>query len=477
MTKFLALIFGGLTALTAVAMLWRPAADTSGKKPIVWVCDNNPARIDQINEFNRLHPDLKLVLDYSNNDAQKTLVQATSRVGPDIFNTFGGTIQAYANAGIMLDLTEEAKALGCSVADTWPAVKNEISYLGRQYSYPCNAGSDILIYNKNVFDRLDIPYPQKDLSWEDLFALGQQIRSKSNGQVFAVARLNWAYFFASLGGQYFSEDGTQLLINTDKMRRAFQTHKDCLFEYKIMPTSVELNALSGQGGWGAGELNQFAAGRFAMIMIGEWSNIGFRRQYHDQMERIARWEAADPATRGPRPEVIGLGAMMIPHFAGMPPAYNVGTRSAAINVDSKSKEDALKFLQYLAGPEYAQLINKNGDNLPGNPKYADLGVEPGPPELARMEMHEATKESMNYGFAINDSPYLLSSDVNRVLAEQVSRMETNPSLKVEEMLASAQKELEKLMQRNLKRDPRLRKDFEQRVQARDNKVAAVNKGN
>lgn len=473
MTKFLLIIFGSLIALTAVAMLWRPAADTSGKKPIVWVCDNSPARREQIDEFNRQHPDLKLVLDYSNEDTQKVLVQASSGVGPDIFNTFGSTIQAYANAGIMLDITEDAKALGCSLDDTWPAVKNEISYLGRQYSYPCNAGSDILVYNKNIFDRLGVPYPQKDSTWEDLFALGQQIRSRSNGEIFGVARLGWGYFFASLGGQFFSEDGTQLLINTDKMRRAFETHKACLFKYKIMPTSVEMNSLSGQGGWGAGERNQFAAGRFAIILIGQWSNIGFRRQYEEQMKKVAHWEAADPAARGPRPEVIRLGATMIPHFAGMPPAYNVGTRSAAINRDSKVTKEALQFLQYLAGPEYAQLVNKNGDNLPGNPKYADLGVEPGPPELARMEMHEATKASMNYGFPLQDSPFMLNSDIYRVLLEQVSRMETNPSLEVESMLATAQKELERLMERNLNRDPRLRKDFEQRVQARSNQMAAT----
>lgn len=466
MTKFLLIIFGFLVALTGVAMVWRPAPDTSGKTRIVWVSDNNPARREQIDTFNKLHPDLNLVLDYSNNDTQKTLVQASSGVGADIFNASAPAIQAFANAGIMMDVTEEAKEMGFSFDDAWPAVRNEISYLGRQYSYPCNAGSDILIYNKNVFDRLGVPYPQKLMSWEDLFALGQQIRERSKGHIYGIGNLGWGYFFGSLKGQFFSEDGTQLLINTDLMRRAFETHKDCLFKYKIMPTTVELNALSGQGGFGAGVINQFAAGRFGMITIGQWSIIGFRRQYRDQMEKIARWEKEDPATRGPRPEVIRLGSAMLPHFAGMKPSYLVGTRSAPINADSHVKEGALKFLQYLAGPEYARLINKEADNLPGNPKYANLGVEPGPPELGRLEMHENSVDSMAYGYPMGDSPFMLISDVYRVLTDQVSRMETNPDLKVEEMLQTAQNELERLMQRNLSRDPRLKELFDQRVKAR-----------
>ena len=151
---------------------------------------------------------------------------------------------------------------------------------------------------------------------------------------------------------------------------------------------------------------------------------------------------------------------MRPHspFPERPPSYAVFSRSAGVNARSPHRESAIKFLQFLAGPEYSRLINQAADALPGNPRFADIGLEPGPDSLARMEMQRATVEAMRHGYSFSYSPILLNTDVIRALKTQVSRLESNPNLEVDDAFRAAQQELDKLAQRSLSRDPALRED-------------------
>lgn len=451
--RFLLIVAAGLGVLTVVAMIWRPRTSPDGRTPLVWVTDNNPARSEQIENFNRANPDLALGLDYGNAGLQKIILQCSSGVGPDIFDYGDDQLQALAEAGVVWDVTSAAQEMGFSAAsDTWPAAAPLLSYDGRQYGYPCNLDVYLLIYNKNVFDDFGVPYPSGLMTMDEFFAMAERVNSRTNphagrgGNVFAVSGFNWRILFGSLRGEYFSESGLPVIAGSPALRKAFETHREMIFTRRLMPTSVEMKSMSGQGGWGATTLNQFAAGKFAMTLTGQWSLIAFTRMHRHQTEKSS-------ARPGERP--LRLGAVLIPRFSGHPPCYRLQTRLAGINAHSPRRTEALKFLQYLAGPVYSESINRGMDALPGNPKYADLGLVPGPPDLARMEMHAVTKEAVVHGYSPRRSPFLLTSDVVRVLDTQVSRMESNPGLSVDKLLRDAQAEIDVLLRRNLERNPEL----------------------
>lgn len=468
-TRFLALLFLVLVALSVVASVWKPQASASGKTPLVWVSDNNPARSAQIAAFNEEHPDLELRLDYGNSGAQKIILQSASGVGPDLFDFGEEQMESYVEAGILWDVTEAAKKMGFAASEVgWPGGVNTYMYQGRQYGFPCNTGSQILIYNKNVFDFFGIPYPKDQMTWEEFFELAKKVNAHTNPegaqgrQIFGVTGLNFRYFFESMRGEFFKEDGSFDLVNNDELRKALDLHRDIVFTYRITPTTVEAKQMSGQGGWGSGNLNQFAAGRYAMLISGHWSLIAFGRAYQKQTEFLAN-QGIDPATiTNPLDRPLRLGAVLYPHFAGMEPHYRVGSRVAGINAKSPRREEALQFLQYLAGPTYSRLLNEGTDFLPGNPKYADLGAEPGPPDLARPELQAATVRAMGYGYVPRNSPFLFMGDVMRVMNAQISRLESNPGVTTDEMLKSAQTELNTLMRRNLDRNAELRDLFIER---------------
>jgi ABC-type glycerol-3-phosphate transport system substrate-binding protein len=153
--------------------------------------------------------------------------------------------------------------------------------------------------------------------------------------------------------------------------------------------------------------------------------------------------------------------VMLPHIAGLRPRYAVSARSVAINALSHNRREALKFVKFLASKEYSQIVNEGVDALPGNPQFANVGLQEGEPALSELEMHRNTIKTLEYGHQLRRSPFLLTSDVGRVLSDGISRIESDASLPVAAVLAGAQEELERLMQRNLDRDPMLREKYKQ----------------
>jgi ABC-type glycerol-3-phosphate transport system substrate-binding protein len=457
-------VFAALSALSAIAVLTRPADSFPGRLHLVRTTDPNPRRTMEVAAFNARYPDLALILDNGSNRLEKIIVQSSSGVGPDLFDVGNGSqLQTYVNSGIALDVTEEAKQMGFSaMTETWPAVRGELMENGRQYSYPANVNTNILIYNKAVFDKVGVPYPKQNLTWEQFFDVAKKVTKRAGAQtIYGSTGINWQAFFLSLKGEYFSPDGTRLLLTQKPMLTAFQMHHDMLYKHRITPSSLELKSMSGQGGWGSGAINQFSDGRFAMIAIGKWALITFRSAHKDQTEKFDKWQKRSPRDEKARPSVMRLGSVMLPHMAGKPLVFGVASRSEAVNALGKHREQALKFLQFLASKEYSQLVNDGVDALPGNPKYASVGLKPGDPDLSEMEMHRNTIETMKFGYQTRHSPFLLQSDVERILSEQMSRIETDPSLPVAEALNAAQDDLERLMQRNLDRDPKLKARYKE----------------
>ncbi|MGJ3242333.1 MAG: ABC transporter substrate-binding protein [Opitutales bacterium] len=456
MKSFLVIALSLLTAWSVLALVLKPEPPPEGITRLVWVSDNNPARQEQIQLFNELGEGRGLVLDYGNGGVEKIIVQSASGVGPDIFDTFNlAQLESIVEAGIAQDLSELPQAEAYDADDLWPAARDGLIFNGGQWGYPANINVNILIYNKNVFDRFGVPYPEphESMSWEAFLALARELTDES-ANIYGILGFDWKNMVAFRKAQYFSEDGTELLIDTPAMREVFRQCRDLIYKHEVQVSSLELKSMMTQGGWGGGgSVNQFATGNFAMLNLGKWSIIGFQRALQTQKRQLAKWED-DPD--GPKPEVLRLGSTLLPHFTDVgAPSYLINTRAAAINSRSENKEMAADFIAYLAGPEYSRSINSSHDALPGNPAYANLGLAEGPPEFNVPEMHKNTVQSMDFGMVPRTSPFLLSFDVETELEKQWSRIEADPDITVEQVLRDAQRQLERLMRRNIDRSPHL----------------------
>ncbi|MDB6170237.1 MAG: hypothetical protein JWM88_3101 [Verrucomicrobia bacterium] len=478
MRALLLSVFAFLTALSAVAIWWIPAPPR-GQTTILWASSENPFRRAQIARFNALHPDLLLQLDRSNNRFDKIIVQTSSGVGPDCFDVLTSTyLQAYVESGVAWDLSAEADARGILVdRDAWPSIHNEITYQGRQYGYPANAGTFLILYNRNIFDRCREPYPPAAMTWEEFFALLRRVAAAAAGDGPRVWGTNaidysgrmpapflWKTLFYSQHGEFFSADGTRPTIDTPEIRTAFQLHHDAVFLHRVIPSAVEMGTLTGQGGWGGGALTQFAEGRFVTIVSGKFALASLRGFVEQQKSDLARWEA-DPERRRrePRPEVLRIGVVPLPHFPGRPSTGVALSQTVVINPRSPHREAALTFLQFLASDTYARMVEIYG--MPGNPAKVRYDYPIAHAELAEHELTRAVAESLQHGYQTRKSPFLLDFDVERVLMEQIFRLESDPQLDPAALVREAQRQLDELLQGNLARDPRLAKLYRARAAA------------
>jgi len=152
------------------------------------------------------------------------------------------------------------------------------------------------------------------LGWDEFISLGEKINHASSGRIFPVAGLSWQVLFESLRGEFFTKDGMPRSTDNAELRTALQMHKDTIYKHRIMPTTIELNALAGQGGWGAGSLNQFGAGRFGMIITGQWALSAFGRTYEQQIAELRKRGLEAAKISDPLQRPFRLGCALIPPF-------------------------------------------------------------------------------------------------------------------------------------------------------------------
>ena len=173
-----------------------------------------------------------------------------------------------------------------------------------------------------------------------------------------------------------------------------------------------------------------------------------------QKSQLARWESApERQRRQPRPEVLRLGAIELPWFADRPPGCLATAQTVVINPASPHRDDALAFLRFLGSDAYARMVMPYG--LPGNPRQVTYDFPVTHAELAEHDVTRRVVASLDHGYQTRKSAFLLDLDVERVLADQIARLEADPSLDIAQLLAEAQAELDRLLQLNLRRDPRL----------------------
>ncbi|MGH7214771.1 MAG: ABC transporter substrate-binding protein [Tepidisphaeraceae bacterium] len=443
---FLALfILFAVMYVTAQLTLSRPQQDD--KVHLRWSTDPNPARAEQTALFAKLNPGISVTVDPGlGGDQTKLIVQCATGTGPDIFDI--GTAEqmaSLAQAGILLDLTEPARAMGFSPADTYPSLANALLVDGRQYRFPCNVATNGVIYNKAVFDDHGVPYPKAGWTYDDLVRtckLLQTNPSKSGQQHITVA--NWSSgafvgdMMAGHGADFFTSDGLRSTLDSPEVIAAMRLYHDMTLVERAFPTLAELSTASSQGGWGSA-IQIFSGGKAAMIFIGRWYIIQLRAF----------------------PELASqLGTVPLPRVGDRPSQGVVGTRAAGVNAKSPNKDQALKFLKYLAGPEYGRVIVEGGDALPPNPALARTGADLVNDQVADPAFHQAFIDAVEQGRTFNTSPFMDAVLVNRWFQERIDAVE-NGITSPEDAMRSLATEVNQTIRINLERRPDLRRKYEQ----------------
>ncbi len=435
------LISLGVLTLLSLAM-WRsqPPASQSGKQPLVWTSDDNPLRKDQVALFNRLNPDLDLQLDPVNIQIEKVIVQSIAGVGPDLLDCRDANqLQAFVQAGIAWDITDELLRRGIDVkAQTWPVMQPIAIFEDRVYGVPTNCAVNAVWVNRDLVESEGIALPKGPMTWEQLIPIAQKLTKRdASGQPIQFGFLfdwwNYDHFLLSFGAHRFTEDGTRCILDSPEAERAIQLMSDLIYKYKVAPSPVEEAGMASQGGFGSGTINFFGAKRGALALGGRW------------------WLANLRTFKG-----LQLGAMESPY--GTVRASSAAGRVTLINKNSPRREQALKFLEYMASPAYNNLINHQADGIAAFRKYCDTPEFLHDPAYPNEADNAVWRDATAFAGSLETSPFVNGALANKIIFDQMDLVRINAK-SAKAALHDAAKEINAEIRKAVARKPELRERY------------------
>jgi len=398
---------GVLTVATVILHRTLPA-QRSAVPVITWVTDDDQVRHDTVALFgrwlaeNRLPPvDLRIDLrDNTPTGPSKALIQGVSGVADDLTDVYMNQLEPFQKAGILLDVTDIARARGFGAALTYPAVRSDLEVMGRQYGFPRAVDSALLWVNRATFARYGIAEPPSRWNWDQFEEIGLRFVAAANPpgsrqRVFFLNRVWLPLLRRGLGLSTFNETMTRCTLddprNVEVLRRAYRwTVTD-----RLLPTQAEQYALVSDATGFDSSFSLFASGRFAMIYEGLWALIRLHPRGEFQLRVV------EPFTGGFPNVEVGSGAVCV--YAGSP-----------------HPELACLFLQFLASRPFNLLVARSGDSMPPLPSYArtdDFLHPPHHPGEAGVQEFFADT-TRDCGIAASRSPFILPNEVFRIDREE-----------------------------------------------------------
>lgn len=154
---------------------------------ITYACwDSNEAKGLQVmaNEFHAKNPSITVKLQVSDWENYWTQLDAAASGGalPDTFWMHSNYIYKYATNGMLMDLGNDIKSSSNVDMSKFPTgLVNIYKINGKQYCIPKDYDTIALWYNKTMFDKAGVKYPDESWTWTDLANAAKKLTVKNAG--------------------------------------------------------------------------------------------------------------------------------------------------------------------------------------------------------------------------------------------------------------------------------------------------------
>jgi multiple sugar transport system substrate-binding protein len=341
-----------------------------------WRTDWFPPMAQQmLDEFHATHPNIRVfyVPDSENLEEQmlKDMQQGTA---PDVFQGCCIHFPTWAQRGYALDLRPfiQADLDKATLADWDPAQYSALATRdGRQFGLPKYHGALALYYNKDLFDKFGVPYPNATWAFDDyLRAMRLTTAQQSGGigtQVWgSYMQPNWdrlqVYVNAWGGHMVDPDDPNRCTLAEPPALQALEWIRARMWDDKVMATPMDVqNRTTTQA---------FIAGKVAMVEDGSWS-------LKPILEGASFRVGVAPFPAGP-----------------VRRATLASTDGFGIYSGTKHPEAAWELLKFLIGKEYALAMARTNLLQPARASLVDEWVS-----LVRQQYPEKAKDMDVAAFA------------------------------------------------------------------------------
>lgn len=276
-----------------------------------------------LKDFEKKHPDIKVdFMHIPQNYFQKIHLLFASNTAPDVIFINNQYLPIYANAGVLEDLTDNF-----DLAPFYPQSIKALSWEGKIYAIPRDVSNLVIFYNKDIFNKYKIPYPNPNWTMEDFLKTSQKLTHEPNvfGISFEEEPLFYLPYLTSNGGDF--ED-----INSKNSQTALKFYSDLRNKYHVAPSKDEIAS--------ATMAQMFLQGKIAMHLSGRWLVPKYRE------EANFNWDVIN-FPKGEKGSIVPLDAS-----------------GWAVAKSSKHKKEAIELVKFLASKSSSSKFAQSGLIVP-----------------------------------------------------------------------------------------------------------------
>lgn len=289
---------------------------------------------------------------------------------PDIVMLDPTQLSKYGDEGKLYDIENFVNEEKYNAAGLAPGVVDSMKSLGngKLYGLPTSFYSQVIYYNKDLFDKFNVPYPTDQMTWAQVIDLAKMFPTDGEPmeRVYGL-KMGWSKDLSEMVNilsqgenlRMYDLDTMQMTIDTPAWNSLIETAQSVMSSNALYFESdmYENEAFSSyEGDWYARD--PFYSGRLAMRLDGnylmsELDNLKNYAQNPDDL--IQNWDMVTAPVSSANPEES---------------SYISYQNIFAINSNSTNIDQAWEFISYITGDEYARVKSKvNYGNLPLRTAY------------------------------------------------------------------------------------------------------------
>lgn len=363
--------------------------------------------------FEKENPDLDVAYTTAPFDSYFTKLQTSIAGGsaPDVFELNYENFVTFASRNTLLPLSNFLQQDAALRTAFYPAALSAFAQNNVQFGLPITFSTVVLFYNKDLFDKAGVAYPNANWTWQNVLAAAQKINNPAQKVwgVFQPVQF-WEFYKVARQAGGGLQISPTVQIDTPANRSALHYLVDKVRVQKVMPTDAEMSGVANE--------DMFLGGQLGMLYSGIWMFDKFSQAKF-------KWDiAVEPG-----------GTRKATHFF---------SNAAVISRTSKNPEAAWKWVKFLAAsPTTIKTRIDQSWELPALSLNQRTLIDP----YLKKPMpanREAVFDSLQYAITppVVDNQSQLQDIINQEL--EAARLGTKT---VEQALADAQKRVEAIVKR------------------------------
>jgi len=295
---------------------------------------------------------------------------------PDVFYMGYEEIRAYKKQDVLENLTPYIKRDKMDMSDFYGKLIKGYTINDNLYGIPKDFTPLVLYYNKDLFDKKGIPYPDESWTWKDLRRVSMMLTKRKGNSVkrYGFIVEDWASWMPawiwSNGGKYFNKAGQWVFGQAPYLKKNAEAY-DFLVGMMLKDKSApDVGARKSLGGSGA-----FTSNKVAMCVYGRWAVLQFKG-----IKRF-KW-----------------GVAPIPAAPSGKRVTSIFTTAYSISKKSRVKKNAWRLVKFLTGKKAQRFVAESGQAVPSRKSVANSDYF--------LRSNEVNKYQIKLGNEINHQVFL-----------------------------------------------------------------------